>query len=88
MPEASFEVHCLLTKSIHVRNLRWFRVFVYFVDRNNEVSTTLHVEALHEHTKSQLRIPMNFSRNQLIGGLILLIVIWMVILYRMLFSAA
>jgi hypothetical protein len=32
--------------------------------------------------------PMNFSRNQLIGGLILLIVIWIVILYRMLFSAA
>lgn len=31
---------------------------------------------------------MNFSRNQLIGGLILLIVIWIVILYRMLFSAA
>jgi len=31
---------------------------------------------------------MNFSRNQLIGGLILVIVIWMVILYRMLFSAA
>jgi len=31
---------------------------------------------------------MNFSRNQLIGGLILLMVIWMVILYRMLFSAA
>ena len=31
---------------------------------------------------------MNFSRNQLIGGLILLVVIWMVILYRMLFSAA
>ena len=31
---------------------------------------------------------MNFSRNQLIGALILLIVIWMVILYRMLFSAA
>ena len=27
-------------------------------------------------------------RNQLIGGLLLLIVIWMVILYRMLFSAA
>ena len=31
---------------------------------------------------------MNFSRNQLIGGLILLMVIWMVILYRMLFSGA
>jgi len=31
---------------------------------------------------------MNLSRNQLIGGLILLIVIWMVIAYRMLFSAA
>jgi len=31
---------------------------------------------------------MNLSRNQLIGGLILVIVIWMVILYRMLFSAA
>jgi hypothetical protein len=31
---------------------------------------------------------MNFSRNQLIGGLILLVVIWMVILYRVLFSAA
>lgn len=31
---------------------------------------------------------MNLSRNQLIGGLILLMVIWMVILYRMLFSAA
>ena len=31
---------------------------------------------------------MTFSRNQLIGGLLLLIVIWMVILYRVLFSAA
>jgi hypothetical protein len=31
---------------------------------------------------------MNFSRNQLIGGLILLAVIWMVILYRMVFSGA
>ena len=31
---------------------------------------------------------MNFSRNQLIGGFILLIVIWMLILYRVLFSAA
>lgn len=31
---------------------------------------------------------MSFSRNQLIGGLILLAVIWMVILYRMVFSGA
>jgi hypothetical protein len=31
---------------------------------------------------------MRFSRNQLIGGLILLMVLWMVILYRMLFSGA
>jgi hypothetical protein len=31
---------------------------------------------------------MNFSRNQLIGGLILLVVLWSVILYRVLFSAA
>ncbi len=35
-----------------------------------------------------LQALMNFSRNQLIGGLILLVLIWMVIFYRMLFSAA
>jgi hypothetical protein len=31
---------------------------------------------------------MRFSRNQLIGALILLALLWMVILYRMLFSRA
>ena len=31
---------------------------------------------------------MRFSRNQIIGALILLAVIWMVIVYRMLFSRA
>ena len=31
---------------------------------------------------------MKFSRNQLIGGFILLIVIWAVIFYRMIFSGA
>ena len=31
---------------------------------------------------------MRFSRNQIIGALILLALLWMVILYRMLFSRA
>jgi hypothetical protein len=31
---------------------------------------------------------MRFSRNQLIGALILLALLWMVIVYRMLFSGA
>jgi hypothetical protein len=29
---------------------------------------------------------MRFSRNQIIGGLLLLVVIWAVILFRMIFS--
>jgi hypothetical protein len=31
---------------------------------------------------------MRFSRNQIIGALILLAMLWMVILYRMIFSRA
>ena len=31
---------------------------------------------------------MRFSRNQIIGALLLLVVLWIVILYRMLFSRA
>jgi hypothetical protein len=31
---------------------------------------------------------MRFSRNQIIGALILLALLWMVILYRMIFSRA
>lgn len=31
---------------------------------------------------------MRFSRNQVIGALLLLAVLWMVIIYRMLFSRA
>jgi len=31
---------------------------------------------------------MRFSRNQIIGALILLAVLWMVIIYRMVFSGA
>jgi len=31
---------------------------------------------------------MRFSRNQIIGALLLLAVLWIVILYRMLFSRA
>jgi hypothetical protein len=31
---------------------------------------------------------MRFSRNQIIGALILLMLLWMVILYRMIFSRA
>jgi len=31
---------------------------------------------------------VRFSRNQIIGALILLAVVWMVILYRMIFSGA
>jgi hypothetical protein len=31
---------------------------------------------------------MRFSRNQIIGALILLAVLWLVILYRMIFSRA
>jgi hypothetical protein len=31
---------------------------------------------------------MRFSRNQVIGALILLTLLWMVILYRMIFSRA
>lgn len=31
---------------------------------------------------------MRFSRNQIIGALILLAVLWMVVIYRMLFSGA
>jgi hypothetical protein len=31
---------------------------------------------------------MRFSRNQIIGGLLLLVVIWAVILFRMIFSGA
>jgi uncharacterized membrane protein YhdT len=32
--------------------------------------------------------PLRFSRNQVIGGLLLLVVIWAVILFRMIFSRA
>jgi len=31
---------------------------------------------------------MRFSRNQIIGGLLLLVIIWAVILFRMIFSRA
>jgi len=31
---------------------------------------------------------MRFSRNQIIGGLLLLLLIWVVILFRMIFSRA
>jgi hypothetical protein len=31
---------------------------------------------------------MRFSRNQIVGALILLAVLWLVILYRMIFSRA
>jgi len=31
---------------------------------------------------------MRFSRNQIIGALLLLALVWMVILYRMIFSRA
>jgi hypothetical protein len=31
---------------------------------------------------------MRFSRNQIIGGLLLLLLIWVIILFRMIFSRA
>jgi hypothetical protein len=35
-----------------------------------------------------LTLTMRFSRNQIIGALILLATLWMLILYRMVFSGA
>jgi hypothetical protein len=43
---------------------------------------------LHVACAASEMTTMRFSRNQIIGALILIAVLWMVILYRMLFSGA
>ena len=59
----------------------------YLEQKYQEQSTKLFLSNLCNLWKS-VDLLMNFSRNQIIGGLMILILLWVIILFRVLSSGA